>query len=57
MISGIFTQNTVRQIDVKTSDCDDCGMTFLGQLSVKVGFDFFFFNKNVTLSTSYTLSS
>ena len=41
MISGIFTQNTVRQIDVKTSDCDDCGMTFLGQLSVKVGFDFF----------------
>ena len=56
MISGIFTQNTVRQIDVKTSDCDDCGMTFLGQLSVKVGLDFFK-NKNVTLSTSYTLSS
>ena len=53
MISGIFTQNTVRQIDVKTSDCDDCGMTFLGQLSVKVGLDFFK-NKNVNLSTSYT---
>ena len=42
MISGIFTENTVRQIDVKTSDCDECGMTFLGQLSAKVGFDFFF---------------
>merc|ERR1712150_8214 len=36
MISGIFTENTVRQIDVKTSDCDECGMTFLGQLSAKL---------------------
>merc|ERR1712109_322255 len=26
----------IREIHVKTADCDGCGMTFLGQLSIKV---------------------
>ena len=28
--------NHVRRIEVLTSDCEDCGMSILGQLSVKV---------------------
>ena len=28
--------NHVRKIEVMTSDCEDCGMSILGQLSVKV---------------------
>merc|ERR1719225_562680 len=26
----------IREIHVKTADCDGCGMTFLGELSIKV---------------------
>ena len=28
--------DNIREIHVKTADCDGCGMTFLGQLSIKV---------------------
>lgn len=28
--------DSIREIRVKTADCDQCGMTFLGELSVKV---------------------
>ncbi len=28
--------NYVKRIDVMTADCEDCGMSILGQLSVKV---------------------
>ena len=30
----------VNEIRVKTANCADCGMTFLGELSVKVKFDY-----------------
>ena len=26
----------IREIRIKTADCSDCGMTFLGELSAKV---------------------
>ena len=28
--------NDVKRVDVFTADCEDCGMSVLGQLSVKV---------------------
>ena len=36
LISLTIAVNEVRQIDVKTADCDDCGMSAFGQLSIKV---------------------
>ena len=36
LISLTLAVNEVRQIDVKTADCDDCGMSAFGQLSIKV---------------------
>jgi len=28
--------NDVRRVDIYTSECEDCGMTAVGQLSIKV---------------------
>ena len=36
LISLTIAVNEVRQIDVKTADCEDCGMSAFGQLSIKV---------------------
>ena len=34
-IHNVFT-NRIQMIEVMTSDCDHCGMSFLGHLSVQV---------------------
>ena len=36
--------SNVKGIDVYTADCEDCGMSILGTLSVKVGISFFLWN-------------
>ena len=34
-LNNVFA-NRIQMIEVMTHDCDDCGMSFLGHLSVKV---------------------
>ena len=36
MLISASSGSIIREIRIKTSDCADCGMTFLGELSVKV---------------------
>ena len=36
MLISASSGSIIREIRIKTSNCADCGMTFLGELSVKV---------------------
>ena len=36
IITSIFAEDILRQIDVKTGDCEDCGMSQFGDISIKV---------------------
>ena len=36
VITGSQAEN-VHKVEVKTADCEDCGMSLFGQLSIKVG--------------------
>ena len=38
IITSILAEDILRQIDVKTGDCEDCGMSQFGDISIKVTF-------------------
>jgi hypothetical protein len=43
-VAATSSANTVKRLDIYTSACEDCGMTVLGHLSVKVAeaFDYMY---------------
>ena len=52
IITSIFAEDILRQIDVKTGDCEDCGMSQFGDISIKVtSIHHPKFTKNWVLST------